>query len=751
MTFTTRGFELTDWQQEAVDHWVAGVDGVGYRGTIEVVTGGGKSLIALACAERAASGEPNLKLAVVVPTQALARQWIDVLTTYTNLRAAQIGILGAGRRDTLEDRQALVAVLNSAAKELPQLAQDQQPLMLIVDECHRAGAPKFSRVLDTKAPFRLGLSATPDREEVDENGEPLSYDEQVVGQKLGRVVYSFGLKQARAADWLPEFTLFHHAVSLLPEEQERYDRVSREVDDAADELQGLGGDQARAQQLSRRRDELGEAARRWVMLTGQRKGLLYRAAERHRIAAGLVTDLFERSVGAKRPRVILFHERVAEATLLADYLRDALAKSVESESGPSVNQVDGGTRVVLEHSKLSAANPPSSARRLRERAGCGPCFGQVADRGHRRARADTGISVASTASVRQRIQALGRVLRRARDGSEKRSEMHLLYVHETVDDLIYAKTDWTDLTGESANRYLLWKVGSDRPQEQDGPPRSPKPTEDAAWARLGPVITRPVEWPGEYVGQEYSVSTTGVVHNSFKNLIANPQNVADMVTRLRGRPGGRFKVTPQHHLVLMWERGRADDPGQPWLVGQLAEPFVVADQVTMEQAAKDAAELDLTPGAPYLGPTDKKQGSFKISLRGGGMLERAVPGGREYAATDAAVRGLPTSERCSPPGSNSAAQLHAFTSTKWVMRGTRPRVNGGSSQMSQKVSIGRQIEEQHHDHLAALPRALTAAGEQGREVLRERRRLDNTGVPREHTGALPPDHRGPSRPRRHGE
>lgn len=650
MTFTTRGFELTGWQQEAVDSWVAGVGGAGHQGTIEVVTGGGKSLIALACAERASSGEPNLKLAVVVPTQALARQWVDVLTTYSNLRAAQIGILGAGRRDTLEDRQALVAVLNSAAKELPQLAQDQQPLMLIVDECHRAGAPKFSRVLDTRAPFRLGLSATPDREEVDENGQPLSYDEQVVGQKLGRVVYRFGLKQARAADWLPEFTLFHHAVSLLPEEQERYDRISREVDDASDELQGLGGDQARAQQLSRRRDELGEAARRWVMLAGQRKGLLYRAAERDRIAVGLVTDLFERSVSAKRPRVILFHERVAEATALAEHLRDALAKSAESELGLNVSGVDGGRRVVLEHSKLSLR----TRRQALEDFASGRAAVLVSVKslieGIDVPAADTGISVASTASVRQRIQALGRVLRRARDGSEKRSEMHLLYVHGTVDDLIYAKTDWTDLTGESANRYLLWKAGSDSPEQQPGPPRSPKPTEDAAWARLGPVITRPVEWPGQYIGQEYSVSTTGVVHNSFKNLIANPQNVSDMVTRLRGRAGGRFKVTPQHHLVLLWERGRADDPGQPWLVGQLAEPFVVADQVTMEQASKDAVELDLTPGAPYLGPTDKKQGSFKISLRGGGLLERAVPGGREYAATDAAA----------PRAANVRAVLNAW-------------------------------------------------------------------------------------------
>lgn len=636
MTFTTRGFELTDWQRAAVDRWVAGVDGARHRGTIEVVTGGGKSLIAIACAEEAARTEPNLKLAVVVPTQALARQWVDVLTTYTSLEATHVGILGAGRRDTLKDRRALVTVLNTAAKELPQLAQDQQPLMLIVDECHRAGAPKFSRVLDTAACFRLGLSATPDREEVDEDGEPLSYDEQVVGQKLGKVVYRFGLKQARVAGWLPEFTLFHHAVSLLPEEQERYDRVSREVDDASDELHGLGGEQARAHQLSKRRDDLGEAARRWIMLTGQRKDLLYRAAERDRVASRLVTDLFERSVGAKRPRVILFHERVAEATVLAEHLRSALATSIDGELGSSVRDPHEGTRVALENSRLS----PRARRQALDDFASGRASVLVSVKslieGIDVPAADTGISVASTASVRQRIQALGRVLRRASDGSEKRSEMHLLYVNDTVDDLIYAKTDWSDLTGESANRYLLWKPGSDTPEHQDGPPRSPKPTEDAAWALVGPAITHPTEWPGEYVGQEYSVSTTGVVHNSFKNLIANPQDVAEMVTQLRGRPGGRFKVTPQHHLVLLWERGRGDDPGQPWLVGRLAEPFVVAEQVTTEEAAKDSIALDLTPGAPYLGPTDKKQGSFKISQRAGGMLERAVPGGREYAVTDAA-------------------------------------------------------------------------------------------------------------------
>ena len=195
MTFATRGFELTGWQRSAVEAWTAGDGGHRNFGTIEVVTGGGKSLIALECAAEVARSTPGLKLAIVVPTQALARQWRDVLLERTTLKREEVSILGGGAKGDLAECRALVAVLNSAAKKLPTMARSNQPLMLIVDECHRAGAPKFSRVLQTTAEFRLGLSATPDREDVDDDGEPLRYDEQAVGQSLGDVVFAFGLKR----------------------------------------------------------------------------------------------------------------------------------------------------------------------------------------------------------------------------------------------------------------------------------------------------------------------------------------------------------------------------------------------------------------------------------------------------------------------------------------------------------------------------------------------------------------------------
>lgn len=611
MTIATRGFELVSWQASAVDAWVEGSDLGPRTGTIEVVTGGGKTLIAVTCIALTSRDVPGLKVAIVVPTQALARQWRDVLLERTDLEAPEIGLMGAGRDATLQDCRVLIAVLNSASTKLPDMSTEHQPLMLVVDECHRAGAPKFSRVLRTRAAFRLGLSATPDREELDEDGEPIEYDEQVVGRSLGGLVFRFGLKQAREAGWLPEFTLHHHAVSLTGQERSRYEALSRQVDDASDELRSLGGEQARARQLSARDDDLGSAARRWVSLTGQRKDLLYRAVERHRVASQLTLRAFG-AEGARQPRVILFHERTTEATAL----RHEIARLLP------------GIDIALEHSKLSAK---SRVAALADFAGGeSPVLVSVKSliEGIDVPAADTGISVASTASVRQRVQALGRVLRRSTDleGESKRAEMHLLYVDETVDDLIYAKTDWSDLTGHDANRYWRWSEGAEEPEPLDGPPREPKPTEEAAWAQIRDT-TLPAPWPGEAVGQEYSVDTVGVVHNAFDRLISNPQGVGDLVHQVRGEAGGRFRVTPQERIVLVWN---VDATGpRLWAAGVLAEPFEVAE----ERGTEHIDVASLAPGDEYLGPSDKKGGTYKLSQKAGGAIERPIRGGREYADT----------------------------------------------------------------------------------------------------------------------
>ena len=618
MSLATKGFHLHQWQSDAVDAWVDGFDGHPFTGTLEIVTGGGKTLIALACAARAAQVDIDIRLAVVVPTEALARQWRKNILRYTMLKADEVGLLGAGGKATLQNSRAIVAVINTAATRLPTMALGAQPLMLIVDECHRAGAPKYREVLQTHAKYRLGLSATPDREELDEDGEPLAYDEQAVGHSLGGVVYRFSLKDAREAGWLPDFTLNHHGVSLAPDERTKYENLSRRVDNAADDLRSCGVEPGRARSMASRKDETGDAARLWVQLTTQRKDLLYRARERTRVVNLLVERMFD---GQSQPRVILFHERVAEAVELHDQLVAALP----------------GIRVELEHSKLPARRREEALKAFA--AGDAPVLVSVKSliEGIDVPQADTGISVASTSSVRQRVQALGRVLRRAvtKGGENKVSTMHIIYVNDTVDDLIYAKADWTDLTGAEANRYWRWDCGASEPSVAEGPPRTPLPTEEQAWDLLGRQLSEePTAWPGVRSGQEYVVKTSGAVFNSFGAQISNPQGVDQMVVRVRGREGGRFRVTPEFRLVLVWQPN-AETPSF-FVAGQLVEPFTVVPEMDLANSFSGVAGLNA--GDDYLGPSDKKCGTFKITQRAGGMIERRVPGGAETALVDGAGR-----------------------------------------------------------------------------------------------------------------
>ncbi|MFZ4434848.1 MAG: DEAD/DEAH box helicase, partial [Microthrixaceae bacterium] len=399
------------------------------------------------------------------------------------------------------------------------------------------------------------------------------------------------------------------------EERREYEALSRKVDDLAENLRQAGIESSRAFSMQRQQDELGDLARSYVAATSRRKDFLYKARDRSRVAAGIVAAAMSESTR----RVLLFHERVDEAAELHARLQELL---------PDVS-------VALEHSRLSDAERKEALAAFR--SGASPVLVSVKSliEGIDVPEADVGVSVASSSSVRQRIQALGRVLRRSfgEDPAEpKVAEMHVLYVAGTADELIYAKEDWGDLTGDAENTYWLWPADPTEERiRQDGPPATPRPTEEQEWERLGErAPSEPVEWHGSFNGQEYSVDVRGNVRNLSKEVIANPQGVADMVAAVRGRPGGKFRVTPVHRLVLIAGDGRTRSG--LWVAGQLDEPFRIRD----EPDAATAAAVDvstLQPGDRYPGPGDDDGGRFKIAARRGGVIERKV--GREtlYAET----------------------------------------------------------------------------------------------------------------------
>ncbi|GAC1303031.1 MAG: hypothetical protein NVSMB21_01680 [Vulcanimicrobiaceae bacterium] len=604
LPFTTRGFTLEPWQRDAARAWVT----VG-TGTLEIFTGGGKTLIALAAIASVAEREPALRVAVAVPTIALAEQWRVAFERHTSLRPVEIGILGGGKRASLATHRVTIAVLNSAAKAFPEQSRAIEPVMLVVDECHRAGAPSFAKIFATRTAYRLGLSATPYRDEVGADGEPLAWHEQTLGRELGEVVYAFTLRDARAIGWLPEYAIHHHGVALDADERRAYVAQSDVVDGNEAALKKLGGDAARAWALQRRRDPLGVASARYVASVAKRKDIVYAARERNRIALRIVAERF---AGGRDARVLIFNERVDAATALYDALTAA----------------DPTLRVALEHSGLGAARRLEAVERFR--AGDADVLVSVRAlaEGIDVPGADVGISVASSSSVRARIQLLGRVLRRTFDGSEKRAVTHLIYAAETVDELIYAREDWSDLTGPARNEYYRWPLGADVPETRPSAPATPAPTEAQEAARIGILRAGdpPQRWLGIARGTTYSMNAAGVVTNAMGRAIVDPFDVGRALARVRGRPDGTFRVTPRHRYVIVY-----DPSAGGWVAAaSLREPFVTED------AGGDADAIDvarLAPGDASAGPRTKEGGTYRMTSAGR-IKRKRRGGGVDFAEPD---------------------------------------------------------------------------------------------------------------------
>ena len=140
--------DLYPHQKEALERWKAARG----RGLVVLPTGAGKTLVGMLAAAWAARSS-----LVVVPTLDLMHQW------YALLRAAfpeiEVGLIGGGYHEPLD---LTVATYDSAARHMDRLG-DRYGL-LIFDEVHHLPSEFYRAIAEfSLAPYRLGLTATPER------------------------------------------------------------------------------------------------------------------------------------------------------------------------------------------------------------------------------------------------------------------------------------------------------------------------------------------------------------------------------------------------------------------------------------------------------------------------------------------------------------------------------------------------------------------------------------------------------------
>ena len=614
----TGGLTLASWQREAADAWFA----AGRRGTVKVVTGAGKTVVALAIAERLQRSDPDLRVVIVVPTIVLMQQWHETLRRRSNLPPGMVGRRGGGHSDDLgEPRRILIAVLASARKVLPDLVRRagvSEHLLFVADECHRVGAPEMSAVLRTPRSYVLGLSATPERDDDADLMAGLSPTGQL-DQELGGIIYEMTFADAIRAGVLPPFEIHHYGLSLTADEARHYQALTRAINDTRRELlassqsarKAGGGEQlmAWARRVSARGGGLSGLAARFVNDVARRKRLLYQAANRTAAARRLVREAL---AARKDARVILFHESIDEVVALFELLaRDELP-------------------VVMEHSELPGELREASLDLFRNGVAQVIVSARSLIEGFDVPEADLGIIVASSSSPRQRIQSIGRVLRKPRGetGDQKASRVCVLYVRDSVDEAIYERQDWDKLIGAGRSRYFAWDL-PDEPREQPGPPRSAIPGEtdiDLGLLRPGDV------YPGRYDGAEFSADSLGNVSDSDGRIARNPQGVPKLIYELKGQ-AGRFKVTPKRYAILVL----VPDEQDGWRTiygGTLSAPFQFGP-ATDTPGPVDVTSLSL--GDRYPGPVEPATG-LRFRQRGGGVIAKRVPGGEVFAKGPEAER-----------------------------------------------------------------------------------------------------------------
>ncbi|GCE11367.1 DEAD/DEAH box helicase [Tengunoibacter tsumagoiensis] len=187
------------YQAEAIAAWLKHKQ----AGVVVLPTGAGKTFVAAM-----AIAETQLWTLAVVPTIDLLQQWQTALASALSLPIDEIGTFGGGEKEL---KPITIITYDSAALYPRELARFG---LLIFDECHHLPAPTYRLIAESSfTPYRLGLSATPERGDM----AHLALDE-LIGPEL----YRRSPAELMAGNFLADYQEHQVDIALSPADEKRY-------------------------------------------------------------------------------------------------------------------------------------------------------------------------------------------------------------------------------------------------------------------------------------------------------------------------------------------------------------------------------------------------------------------------------------------------------------------------------------------------------------------------------------------------
>lgn len=410
--------ELYEWQKDCLRAW----EKHNYQGIVNAVTGSGKTQLALSAIDLLQKKEPDLRVRIVAPTIALANQWRQSILRSSS-KSELPGFYGDGIRDDA-DRAVMIYVVNSAREGLAKHIRSdlalRRPVLLICDECHRYLSRENLRMFGFLTGDRLsfplyhclGLSATPFTGERDEE----------LKRVLGDEIYRYSFDDAASQGIIAPFAICQVASSFLPEEARQYNELSMRINAAygmllqeAPHMKALKG-KAFMRELRRMAQaadmDPSDPAASLLLLYYQRRELTVLARSRMRCCI----DLLKRIDQSKR--IIIFSERIEQA--------EELQREVHRLFG----RISG-----IYHSDMSGDARLRNLNGFREGLFRILISCRALDEGLDVPDASVGIVLSSSNVSRQRIQRLGRILRRS--PGKDMACLYYIYIGGSTDEIAY--------------------------------------------------------------------------------------------------------------------------------------------------------------------------------------------------------------------------------------------------------------------------------------------------------------------------
>jgi len=207
----TSKYDLYKYQDDAVKSWKANQ----YQGLLEMATGTGKTITALACLEELSRTTKKLLTVIVVPQNELLYQWDEDIeasggssikcfsgnSKWERILKSRIRFIN--RSDSGNFHVLVTRDTFTTNRFINAIKMAEFETLLISDEVHTFGSDTLRKryeELDILFPYKLGVSATPFRRSDSETGQLVNF--------FNGVVFSYSLKEAIENDYLNRYEYY---------------------------------------------------------------------------------------------------------------------------------------------------------------------------------------------------------------------------------------------------------------------------------------------------------------------------------------------------------------------------------------------------------------------------------------------------------------------------------------------------------------------------------------------------------------